>query len=281
MNDEVQHDIDITISVSDLPSNVTLMNSDCDKINISVGVKDRGINVLVKKYINKGTIKIPFSDFVDDGHRILLSDAQLTTALRQYFGPYSSIVTHDPDSLSLPYTSTPPVKLPIKIDANVTTEPQFIVNGSLKPSIDSVLVYSNGIMTDSLHAITTKPLNLKNINDTITTTVDLATPIGCRIIPERIEITVPVEPLISKTIEVPVEVLNLSENKNIIIFPSTVRFTCLVPMSTFNDNSYPIKAYANFDERKDNTIPLEISILPDIFIHGRLTPDVVEYIETE
>ncbi len=109
----------------------------------------------------------------------------------------------------------------------------------------------------------------------------LVTPVGCRVIPDQVEITVPVEPLISKTIEIPVEILNLPENKDIIVFPNSVKFTCLVPMSTFNDNSFPIKAYANFDERKDNVIPLEISILPDNFINGKLSPDVIEYIEAE
>ncbi len=281
MNDEVQHDIDMNICVTDIPSSITLMNSAHDNINVSVGVKDRGINVLIKKILNKGTIKIPFKDFTDDGHRILLSDAQLSAALRQYFGPYSSIVSHDPDSLSLPYTSAPPIKLPVRINANIVTQPQYIVNGPLKPSIDSVLVFTTGLLADSLSTISTRQVSLKGINDTTVTTAMLVTPVGCRVIPDQVEITVPVEPLISKTIEIPVEILNLPENKDIIVFPNSVKFTCLVPMSTFNDNSFPIKAYANFDERKDNVIPLEISILPDNFINGKLSPDVIEYIEAE
>lgn len=278
MNDEIQHDLDVHVRITDIPHGVTMMSNNEGLYNVAVSVKDKGINMIVKKLLNKNTVNIPFRDFVDDGHRLFLSELQLTTILRQYFGNYSTVLSHDPDSLSLPYTTIPPTRLPVKINASVQTRPQYIVNGALKSSLDSVFVYTTGLISDSIKAIHTEQIILTEINDTTRVMVALAPPPGCRVVPDNVTITIPVEPLITKTIEIPVEVLNLPEDQNIIVFPNTVDFTCLVPMSMFNDNSFPVKAYADYHNRKDNTIPLETSLIPEIFINPNLQPDVAEYI---
>lgn len=278
MNDEVQHDLDVNLRITDLPRDVTMMSNNGNQYNIAVSVKDKGINMIVKRILNRNTVNVSFHDFVDDGHRLYLSELQMTTILRQYFGNYSTIISHDPDSLSLPYTTIAPVKLPVKINASVQTRPQYIVNGPIKSSLDSVFVYTTGLMADSILSISTEQIILSEIKDTTKVLISLLPPSGCRVVPDNVTVTIPVEPLITKTIEVPVEIINLPEDQNIIVFPNTVDFTCLVPMSKFNDKGFPIKAYADYNNKRDNIIPLEISILPETFINPRLEPDITEYI---
>ena len=278
MNDEVQHDLDVHVKITDIPRDITMMSNNGNQCDVAVSVKDKGINMIVKKFLNRNTVNISFRDFVDDGHRLYLSELQLTTILRQYFGNYSTIISHDPDSLSLAYTTIPPTKLPVKFNASVQTRPQYVVDGQLKSSLDSVFVYTTGLIADSIKYISTEHIILTELKDTTKILVSLVPPPGCRVVPDNVTITVPVEPLITKTFEIPVEILNLPEDENIIVFPNTVEFTCLVPMSKFNTNTLPIKAYADYNNKQDNTIPLETSILPVTFINPRLEPDVAEYI---
>lgn len=278
LNDDIQHDYELPVTINNLPEDITLLSSHGETPVIAVTVRDKGVNHLSKRFIKSGALKIDYRDFTEaDNNRLSLSEAQLGAALRQYFGSTATI-TQSTDSLSIPYTTLPPVKVPIIFKTQIRPKPQFTVCGPLKSSADSVLIYSATPIDDRIRSISTDMIRTDGISDTTTVSVPLAVPAGCRAVPSDITVTIPVEPLVSKTFTIPVEPVNAPDGTTMVTFPSSVSFTCLVPMSLYNSAGYPLKAYADYNKRTANAITLEMSLMPDNYMNGTLSPASVEYI---
>lgn len=279
LNDEIQRDYELPVTIDGLPDDITLLSSHGETPTVNISVRDKGVNHISRQFLKSKNLRIAYSDFSNiDNNRLSLNEAQLNNAIRQQFGGTASVVTQSPDSLSINYTTLPPVKVPIIIKSNIIPNPQFTINGPIHTSVDSVLIFSATPLTNRVKAIFTEIVNLDGISDTTRTRVALDVPSDCRAVPDVIDITVPVEPLVSRTFTIPVEPLNSPSNTTMITFPSQVSFSCLVPMSLFNTAGYPVKAYADYDKRSGNIIQLELSLLPDNYINGTISPVSVEYI---
>ncbi len=279
LNDEIQKDYELGIEIDRLPKDMTLLSNQGTLPKVTVSVRDKGISLLSKQLLGTSTLHIDYRDFYDnDNGRLSLTESQLNSNIRQIFGSTSTITNLSPDSLSISYTTLPPIKVPLIVKTRITPKPQFILSGQVIPSTDSVLVYMSPDFDSEMSALSTEIISMSNINDTTTVTAQIIKPAGCRTVPSEIKVTIPVEPLVTKSFDIPVEAVNLPEGLNIVTFPSTVKFNCLVPMSIYNSASYPVKAYADYAKRQDNIIPLELSILPDNYHSGTISPQNVEYV---
>lgn len=279
LNDEIQRDYELPVFIDGLPADITLLSSHGETPTVNISVRDKGANHLSRQFLKSKNLRISFNDFNNiDNNRLTLSEAQLNNSIRQQLGSTATVVTQSPDSLSINYTTLPPVKVPVIIKSNIVPKPQYTINGPIRSSVDSVLIFSATPVTNRIKAIFTDMINLDGISDTTRTRVTLNVPPDCRAVPDVVDITVPVEPLVSRTFTIPVEPLNAPTNTTMVTFPSQVSFSCLVPMSLFNTAGYPVKAYADYDKRSGNTIRLELSLLPDNYINGTISPASVEYI---
>lgn len=279
LNDDVQRDYELPVRIEGLPSDMTLLTGGAGSpVAINVSVRDKGANQLPRRF-KHNTLNIDYRDFTDkENNRLTLSSAQLNNCLRQMFGSTATIITQTPDSLSIPYTTLPPTTVAIKPLINITPKPQFIQNGPIKLSVDSVKLYSSSPQSQLIKYIYTDELQRSSISDTTTVTVKLQVPAGCRAVPDHVKVTIPVEPLVSKTIIVPVEPVGNPDGTTMITFPATVAYTCLIPMSQFNLSSYPMKAYADYSKRNGNSIELDMSLIPENYMNGALSPTSVEFI---
>lgn len=279
LNDEIQRDYELPVTIDGLPQDITLLSSHGETPVVNVSIRDKGANHLSKQFLKSPTLKIDYRDFNNtENNRLTLGESQLNTSIRQMFGSTATIVTQSPDSLSIAYTTLPPVKVPVILKSNITPKPQYTISGPIKSSADSVLIFSATPVAGKINALFTDPIQIDGISDTTTVVARLQIPAGCRAVPDEIKVTIPVEPLISKTFTINVEPINVPDGTSMVTFPSTVSFTCLIPMSLFNSAGYPLKAYADYTKRTDNTIPLEMSLIPDNYLNGALAPRSVEYI---
>ena len=101
-----------------------------------------------------------------------------------------------------------------------------------------------------------------------------------KIEPERIQLTIPVEPLISKKLNIPIQVKNMPEGMNVITFPSVVEVSFLVPFSMYRKN-LPMSAIVDFNDIKrtrSNKVNVKIEEFPALYNNISLGQDSVEYI---
>ncbi len=279
LNDEIQREFYIPVELTEVPDGVTLISSPPQSINVSV--KDKGGALMRYQWGGTPPIKLRFKDFKCSDGRIVMAGTQISSVVRSYFGAGAVISVTKPDSIAIAYTTRPGRLLPVKLNIEVHTDPSYVINGPITISNDSVRIYSADDIPVTFACVDTYPSAHSDLTDTTTVMVKVKVPSGMRAIPAAVSVTIPVEPLISKTRMVPIEVVNVPADKSVITFPSEVGVSYLIPMSQYN-NDFPVKAYADYNKisplRSVTKIPVALPSLPDSYRSAVLSTDSVEYV---
>lgn len=277
LDNEVQRDYEIPVEIDNVPDSVVIIGSVPRTINAMVQAKG---SQLIRFWGGRTPVlKLKFNDYATPDRTFEMSKMKIDSRLREYFGQAAQIISVRPDSIYAPFTTAPGKVLPLKINLDVKASLQSIISGEIISDFDSVKVYSDSEIPSGLHQIETELESASELKDTTVFDLKIKQLPGMRIIPERVKVTVPVEPLISKRRMVPIEVTNLPEGSQLVTFPSSVEVSYLVPMSAFNDD-YPLKVTidaSKIDLSKPKTKVLP-SLTPDHYHNVTFHPDSVEYI---
>lgn len=279
LNDDVQKDYTLPVTLDDFPKDVTLLSG--YNTSLSITIKDKGSSLMKYGWGNTPTMKLRFNDFTKQNDTLLLlTSAQLNSAIRGMFGSSATIVAMRPDSLRISYTKRPGVRVPISVKSEIHTLPQYAYAGHPITSVDSVWVYSNSSRRNRIHAITTKSIVLSDLTDTTTMEVALDVPNGMRAVPPTVKVTFPVEPLVTKHQSLPVVVQNVPRGEKVVTFPSMVDVSYLIPKSMYGQGNAPIKATVNYHSIKSNTKKLSISLskLSPQYRNVTVEPAEVEFV---
>jgi hypothetical protein len=279
LNDEVQRDFKIPVKLEGFPKDMTVISGGSSTITVSI--KDKGSTLAKFSWGSKPALKLRFDDFNkrSDNH-LILSESQLSSAVRDIFGSGAAIMAIRPDSLNIHYTTNPGVPVKIAIDADISTLPQYEAYGAPILSTDTVMLYSNLKERLRIKAISTSPISLSRLSDTTTVEVSLVVPEGMRAVPSTVKITFPVEPLVSKTRSLNVEAINLPAGTRLITFPTVVEAKFLVPKSVYTTTATSIKAVVDYNNivPGNKTIPVTLTGVPEYYQNAYLPTKEVEYL---
>lgn len=277
LDSEVQKDYDVPVELEEMPDSVTLIGQ--MPSGFSVLVQGKGSQFLRFTWGRMPVMKVKFAENVVDGNVFALSRQKIDGRLRDYFGQGVSIMSVRPDSVRMEFTSAPGREVPVRINAEVHPDLQYLISGPLKSNVDSVKIYSVNGIPRSLDHVETEQIIRNGLKDTARIDVRIKPIPGFRIIPDRVIVTVPVEPLISRRRTVKVDVTGLPAGTRLFTFPSQVEVTYLVPMSAYNED-LPVKAFVDYqdvDPQKSRTRVI-LSQMPDICHNVTVSPDSVEFI---
>lgn len=276
LDSEVQRDFEVPAELTEVPDSVTVIGKMPPSFSVSVRAKDA--QLLRFLWGRMPSMKLKWEGMTSD-NLISLSHSKIDARLREYFGNGVSIVSFKPDSIHLAYSTLPGRRVPVVIKADIHPNLQYIISGPITANIDSVSIYSARDLPHDLRAVTTEPIVKSGLKDTTCYEVKFVPVPGARIIPDRIIVTVPVEPLISRRQMIPVEVINVPSDMNMLTFPSKVEVSYLVPMSAYKDD-YPLKAYADYRSIKPgaNKLGLSLSLIPELYHSVSFSHDSVEYV---
>lgn len=279
LNHEIQEDVEVPISIVDVPDSVTFISDVPGAVKVSV--RDKGSVLIRHKMGGLKTMKLEWTDYASSNSKFMMGKVDLGARLRDYFGPSSQIVTVVPDSIKINYTTEPGRKVPVVVRADVHAALGCVVNGPLTIDTDSVTLFALNDLPLTLNSVETIPIVRSNLGDTSKITVRIDPIPGVRIIPDHVTITVPVEPLIARRQMASVVVKDIPAGKGLLTFPSKVEVSYLVPMSDYNSEPFDVKAYVSFDEAVRATtskIPVRLSLIPELYRNVSVSPDSVEYI---
>lgn len=236
-NTQMTHDVTVRLKIKK-PANVTLLQEVPETFTVTV--KDRGTAFLKSYFHSTPSIEIDFNRYNDDkSHSMIISPSQLASETRRAFRREASIIKISPESFNIKYTTIPGKKVPVNWEDNVkniTTDRQFVVNpDEIRTIPDSVTVYA--FDRASLYNITEVDIStveVENLTTTLDKNVRIKTINNVRIIPNKVKLHVPVEPLIKKEQEVSISVRNQPYGLNVLLFPPSVKVSYLVPQSKYH-----------------------------------------------
>lgn len=278
LNDDMQRDTRVRLEITDVPEGYAFVSE--PPPFLQVGIRDKG-TVLANYTIGGGrTLKINYSDltFDESKDRVTLTEQQLNSRLRSLFDPTTQIVSIRPDSLSLIVTDRAPNAARVVADVEATAASQFVISGPITVTPDTVKVYSARHLRIRPHVVKTAKITRSELKDTLCLEVRLMPEPGTRMEPSKVLVTVPVEPLISKNREVSVQLVHAPGNDAVVLFPSRVRVSYLLPMSLYNSENNVVTVTADYSQHHDGKMPLAIGALPDYYRGVELSTDSVEYL---
>ncbi len=290
INDEVQHDFKLPVTLADFPENVTIISGATTMVNVTV--KDKESALVKFGWGEMPQVRLDFDDFLkSDDHTLIYSVNQLNSSVRGVFGPNATILAVRPDSIKIEYTRNAGVKTKVHIDVDAYTKPQFIQYGPITMTPDSVMLFSNSSELYAIKELSTAPIVLRDLADSTIVEAKLSVPAGMRAIPASVRVSVPVEPLVSKTRRVELQVLNTPKGHRLVPFPSVVDISFLIPKSLYSAENTPVCAFVDFPSsandialRSDGAgassavLPVQVGVVPPYYRNVQVSPSTVQFV---
>ncbi len=280
LNEEEQFDVRLPMKITHVPDSVTLISPGPEALNVSL--RARGTQVIKMLAGSKPTVNIDFRAYRSNG-LLHLSSTELKALARTTAGGSQVSVVY-PDSLVIPYTTHPGFSMPLNIDYKVTVGPQSALTGRPRLSADSVKVFmAPGVaIPDNYNAVTTEPIRLTGLSESETRRVRLIGPTGSRVIPDSIDVSFDVEPLIFKSRKVVIEPVNVPEGTKLITFPAQIDVFYMVPMSAYVKSDPHFRIVADYKRinphNPSKMMKLTLRDVPSNLQNVHLSVDSAEYI---
>lgn len=277
MNDNVQDNVEVRLNISNQPDSVTFIALPPQKFHVTV--RDKGTSLMRAAGFQTPVVTFNFRDFAQEG-RFRVSKNDFLAALKQTFGSNASITSSSLDSLSLSYTALPGKRVPVIVNLDATPSSGKVISALPGKNPGAVEVFSTRDILDTITRVYTEKIVRRHLDESLTITVKLLPIRGARIIPDQIKVTIPVEPLVKKQQFTQIQIDNVPDGMDLLLFPQKARVVYYVPMSRFNDSDPVINVRADYRDITDgfsNHIPLHLHGTPGYVINPELVDTSVEY----
>lgn len=279
LNNLIQDNYKVRFRITGIPQGVTMINDYPREFNVTV--KNNGYVLLKYMIGDNPEITVDFKEYANGNGQMLISRQELEDMLVAEFGSGTSIVSFSPESLSIKYTSLPGKKVPVEIFGDYVANFQYVVNGEIVAVPDSVTIYSDAGNLSAINKVRTEKIISRNLTDSLYVKIAIQNIKDVRAVPDSVDVMIPVEPLVTKRSSIPVIVKNLPENVSVVVFPSYVQVSYLLPMSLYNDRlDDKFEASVDYGDIQGNKakLPVRIEIAPEIYQNIQLETDSVEYV---
>lgn len=282
-NNNMTHDLTINVVVKK-PKNVTLITD--VPSSITVTVKDRGLSFLKSFFKSTPTIELDFNKYNNEKTSAMeLNPNQLVNEVRRALNSSATVIKVMPESITSKYTTLPGKKVPVNWEDNIENiipDKQFVINPDLiKTAPDSVVIYALDQATlFKVNEVEISTVEVANLTTTFTKEVNLKSINNVRIIPDKVKLTVPVEPLIKKDYNASISLRNQPSGLRVLLFPPSVNVTFLVPQSHYRDpvNLTVIVDYNDIDPNNSNNVKIKLGEVSGNYTNVILPIDSVGYL---
>jgi hypothetical protein len=187
-----------------------------------------------------------------------------------------------PDTLIFRLSGVVSKKVPVIAAFNYQLDKQLILKNQLLIQPDSVIVSGPDFIIDTLKAVFTRNSDLGTFSKTNDESVELKDIKYVYVKETEVNVGFTIEQFTEKTIQVPVEIINMPRTYRMQAFPRYIQLTCQVGLSNYEalDGSM-FRAQVDYKEVRDkhsNKLKVMITKQP-VFIQAvRFSPKNVEYI---
>lgn len=172
------------------------------------------------------------------------------------------------------------VVLPIKSRIEVNCKRQYMMVGDVEFTPASIHVRAPITMLDTLGSIETQVVELKGVNKSASSNVNLVCPENVILSQSNVRYNFTVTGYTELEYDLSVEFSNLPEDKNVVAVPSQVRVLVKVPLSTFGKSGVrtPVAVvdYANILDDGSKLLRVRIDSIASGSQITRITPEFIE-----
>lgn len=240
LNEEYSTEVELPIEFRNIPQDYSFYDNPPESLIVTV--EDDGFMIIRYKFsFVFSSLKFDVSDYFEqkvesqNSGDITLNKSSLIKGIEEVLLSSTKIVNIFPEDIVIPFSKLREKKLPVQVMAEISTENQYIVNGSMMTVPDSVSVVGNEQQLAEIKAIYTQPVKAYDLKDTLKRKVDLQAIEGLEILQDEVQLTIPVEAYTEKILEVPIVGENFPDSLYVRTFPGYATVSCICGLSVYTD----------------------------------------------
>lgn len=208
--------------------------------------------------------------------------------IEERMGASIEVLSVNPDTVRFNFDTLTVKKVPVRLRSSISYALGYNSMDSLRVKPDSIKIIGTVKGVSAIDSIVTQDLKLSNVNSNIQQTVELKLPNAdgqLKFSAENVKVSLKVEKFTEGTLEVPVDISNLPEDKQINYFPKTIKVFYYVSLSNYKAiTASDFKIDCDFEKAtsKNQTFFSPTLTVNNKFIKtAKMKQDKVEYIITE
>lgn len=277
---ERQSIIKLEINYTGIPEDIEIKNQLPRQIDVTI--RDEGMKLLHYSREKLDPITIDMARVYFSKGKIIITPDQLKAKISDYVLPTTAVLKITPDSISVNYQKLATKELPVKIGGKVSLAKQYIYSDSLRIDPSKVKVFGPEYILDTMKAVYTEEVDLKNVADTTILKSKLRVPKDVKFSFYDVNIGIFVEMFTENRIEIPITIINAPNNLNVRVFPVSVSATYNVGLSNYTkvnvNNIKVVFDYKEIENRLSRKSRLQI-LNNSLYISNlRIDPDEVEFL---
>ncbi|MBO0341227.1 MAG: CdaR family protein [Bacteroidota bacterium] len=271
-----------TLNYRNLPDSLLLGENSNDQIEAKL--RTSGFQFLYYK-IFKSRMDIDVSQAELFNGEYVLSEDALKKQMDQQLSQNISLLELDRSQLVVDMYQVDTKKIPISAKLDLQLQQNYILDGKVKITPDSVEVKGPKSEIDTIRTINTSLIQLTNVNDDFSNEVTLVFPKGLDnsiFSIGRATVSGKVSKFSEKVFEVPVQVINIPEGYQIKTFPNQVTILCKATIERLKEISasdFEIVAdYGQLKGSESSSLFLEVTESPQKVYDVRLEENTVNFV---
>lgn len=284
LNNDYEVEFTVPVRMKGVPNDVVIITQPTSSLRIKV--RDRGttlVTYMLGKDFYPLTIDFDENNKSADNHVRLLPE-HYSKKLHAQLKNSTQLLSVSPDTIEYIYSRGSHKRVPIRLQGSISAARSYYIADTLFTP-DSVTVYAPSAVLDTINAAYTTRLDAADISDTLQRKVQLHTPKGVKYLPAEVDVVLPVDVYVQKTVEVPVVGVNFPSNMLLRAFPSKVKVTFQVGSRKFNDfNASDFAIYVPYDELRrlgSEKYNLKLNHYPEGVNNIRMSPTQVDFLIEE
>lgn len=221
LNDNYDREVCIPFVLVDVPDDVVLLSPAADTVRVTVS--DKGFALLRYKYGDYvQPVRISFGTYRRDSSCVYVPSSATEEYVSRQLAVSSKVVSIKPGDVTFLYNYGQCKRVPVRWQGTVRPGGLYYVS-NVKYRPDSVNVYAQPDMLDSIDAVYTQTLDYRNFDDTLRIACGITDIPQAKCVPDRVSITFCTDVLVDATVDgVPVTAINTPPGKILRLFPSKV-----------------------------------------------------------
>lgn len=251
LNETYEKEIVVPVQIVSIPKNVILTSD--TTTNVRVTVRDKGYSLLTYIYGSRiRTVKVKFKSYEKKNGYGNIPSSELQKLVYQQLFSSSHITSIKPDKFEYFYNYGAKKRVPVRIAGKIVPGQSYYL-AKMICSPDSVDIYANKDVLDSIKYVSTERLHITNLTDTVIKDIALQKIRGVKYVPEKIRLSAYPDILTEEKFEVTIDAVNMPEGKILRTFPSRVTVTFTVGASLFRTiHPDKFKVVADYNELMEN-----------------------------
>lgn len=281
LKETYESEVEVPIRLVNIPKNAIVIDSIDDTLRVTV--RDGGFAFASYKYSDRiKPVKIDFNTYANRQTETgVVPIADVQKSLNSILYSSSRITSIKYNNLTFSFNFGLKKLLPIQVAGVVKSARNYYLSHILF-SPEHVAVYGSRNLLESLHTVSTVPLHITNFRDTIIKTVKLQQINGAKIVPSEVKIMIYPDILTEESIEVPIEAVNMPDDKMLRMFPSRIKISFTIAMSYFHSlkpNDFRVVAdYNDILLNPSDKCNLKLTRVPPLISNAHLEMSQVDYL---